>query len=233
MSQSITRKVVLLAIFVAGALSMNACMEFADPGLDEQSIQGDLTPQEPPGWLFYSDDDGMPAYDFESAIDTEIKHGGQKSACFLAVAVGKDDQARLTQYLDAGLYRSKRVRFSGYLKTNMVSGWAGLWMRVNTNSKFGYAFDDMEDRNLNGTTDWTYYEIVLDVPDTAAIIYIGGYLYGKGQVWMDDCAFEVVDESVEVTNKYRLSGGRDGISHRPRLLRDEPVNLDFEEDYIE
>ena len=223
----------LSAIFVAGALSTNTCMEFADRGLDDQSIQGDLTAQEPPGWLLYGKYDGLPAYDFVSAIDTEIKHGGQKSACFLAVAVTKDDQARLTQYFDAGLYRGKRIRFSGYLKTNMVNGWAGLWMRVNTNSKFGYAFDDMEDRYLNGTTDWTYYEIVLDVPDTAAIIYIGAHLYGRGQVWVDDCAFEVVDESVEVTDKYRLSGGRDGISHGPRLLRDEPVNLNFEEEYIE
>lgn len=227
------RSTVCSALLLVSMLVFNTCMKFADRGLDDQSIQGNLSPQEPPGWLLYGDQDGTPAYDFVSAIDTEVRHSGQKSACLLAVAVMKDDQGRLTQYFEADLYRGKRMRFSGYLKTNMVNGWTGLWMRVNTDSRYGYVFDDMEDRNLSGTTDWAYYEVVLDVPDTADIIYVGAHLFGRGQVWVDDLTFEEVDESVEVTNKYRLSGGRQGIYHRPRLLNDEPVNLDFEVEYIE
>ncbi len=219
----------MITIFVLFA-ALVSCMKFADKGLDEQSIQGDITPGTPGGWRMYGPFDGQPAYDFYHGLDQKIKHGGGASASFLAIEVTRNDQARLTQRFLADRYCGKRVRFSGYLKTYQVNEWAGLWMRVDTKSKQSYAFDDMEDRPISGTTDWARYEVVLDVPDNAVAIYLGAHLFGRGQVWMDDCAFEVVGGEVPLTNQNRLLGGHNRRYSIPKFLEDEPVNLDFEEE---
>jgi hypothetical protein len=223
-----TVRMVALALTVLGIATATGCLESMDRGLDEQSIEGDIAPVMPPGWVLFGPVDGEPAFDFVGGTDSEIKHGGLRSATFLATDVTNDDQGRLTQRFLADRYRGRRVRFSGYLKTNRVDGWAGLWMRIDTVTKIGWAFDDMEENAVSGTTDWTRYEIVLDVPADGAAIYLGAHLYGRGQVWLDDCRFEVVPEDVPATDRDRLRGGRDRTYSIPRLLEDEPVNLDFE-----
>lgn len=219
----------VLAIIALGFATATGCLKSVDRGLDEQSIEGDITPQIPAGWSLFGPVDGQPAFDFYGGYDAGIKRSGVHSVTFLAIEVTKDDQARLTQRFVADRYRGKRVRFSGYMKTNMVNGWAGLWMRVDTDTKVGWAFDDMEDLGVSGTTDWTQYQVVLDVPEDAATIYLGAHLYGRGQVWLDDCRFEVVGDDVPATDGSRYRGGRDRTFSIPPFLEDEPVNLDFEE----
>jgi len=99
-----------------------------------------------------------------------------------------------------------------------VSDWAGLWLRVDGPKSEPLAFDNMQERAIKGDTDWTKYEIVLDVPDHAAEIAFGLLLSGKGQVWMDDLKFEVVGKDVPTTGK--------GLEKETVAS---PINLDFEE----
>jgi hypothetical protein len=216
--------VMMLLVFFTG------CLERMDTGLDEQSIQGDVEPVVPPPWRLYGPVDGTPAYDFIGGLDMEIKRSGRRSACFLAVEVSNNDQARWTQRFKADKWRGKRVRFSAYLKSYKLGEWGGLWMRVDTETKQSYAFDDCEDRPLKGTTDWTLFEVVLDVPENAAVIYLGAHMFGRGQVWMDDCVFEEAGDDVNATDRYRLRGGQTRQFTIPGFLNDEPLNLGFEED---
>lgn len=228
-----TRLPVALGIVAAALAAAMGCLKSVDRGLDEESIQGNVTLKLPTGWVLFGPVDGREAFDFFGGYDEAVKRSGARSATFMAVDVSKDDQARLTQRFVADRYRGKRVRFSGFMKTNCVNGWAGLWMRVDTATKVGWAFDDMEDLAVSGTTDWAHYHVVLDVPEDAEAIYLGAHLYGRGQVWLDDCRFEVVGEDVPATDGARLRGGRDRTFSIPPFLDDEPVNLDFEEtDYL-
>jgi hypothetical protein len=220
---------IVLAAVAFGLVTATSCLKSIDRGLDEQSIEGEITPRLPPAWVLFGSIDGQEAYDFFGGVDTVVKHGGDRSVTFFAIDVTKDDHARLAQRFMADRYRGRRVRFSAYMKTNKVNGWAGLWMRIDTVEKVGWAFDDMEDFEVTGTTDWQRYEIVLDVPVEAAAVYLGAHLYGRGQVWLDDCRFEVVGDEIPVTDGNRLRGGRDRTHSLPRLMEDEPVNLDFEE----
>jgi hypothetical protein len=222
---SLIRVVVILLVFGAVA----GCLEKLDTGLDEQSIQGDIELVVPPPWRLYGPVDGSPAYEFVAGLDMQILRSGSRSACFLAVEASNDDQARWTQRFKADRWRGKRVRFAAYLKSYKVGEWAGLWMRVDTDTKQSYAFDDSEDRSLKGTTDWTLFEVVLDVPENAAIIYIGAHLFGRGQVWMDDCVFGEVGEDVSATDGHRLRGGYPRQFTISGFLNDEPLNLGFEE----
>ena len=102
-------------------------------------------------------------------------------------------------------FLGKRVRMSSMLKTQNVSNWAGLWFRIDQkDSEETLGFDNMhdgeKDRSIKGTTDWTEYEIVLDVPLNATKLAYGVLLVGTGQVWFDNIKFEVVDKSVPTTN---------------------------------
>lgn len=89
-------------------------------------------------------------------------------------------------------------------------------MRVDGPDKQVLSFDNMQDRSIRGTTGWTRYQIVLDVPDDGVNIAFGVLLGGLGQVWVSDIQFEVVSTIVPTTAL---------VTSYP----DKPVNLNFEE----
>jgi hypothetical protein len=106
----------------------------------------------------------------------------------------------LMQEFKADQFRGKRLRLTGYVKTQGVSEWAGLWVRVDGLERSSLAFDNMQDRKIEGTTDWKAYSIVLDIPDDAAVVAFGVLLAGKGQVWVDDLVFDVAGPDVASTD---------------------------------
>jgi hypothetical protein len=114
-------------------------------------------------------------------------------------------------------YISKRIRFSGYVKSKKA-GWAGLWLRVDGIGASTLSFDNMQDRPIKGTADWKKYEVVLDVPTGATNIAFGALLAGTGQIWLDNISLEIVSDSVKCTG-----------SVNNRKVNDEPTNLNFEE----
>lgn len=81
-------------------------------------------------------------------------------------------------------YNGKKITLSGYIKTeNVTNGYAGLWMRIDPK----IAFDNMNKRGVKATTEWTKYEITLEMdPNKTDQIVIGGLLVGKGKAWFDD-----------------------------------------------
>ena len=86
----------------------------------------------------------------------------------------------------------KRVKFSGYIKTeNVTNGYAGLWWRVDGASREVLAFDNMQSRGVTGTTDWTRYEIDLPVDAKATNINFGALFPGQGTAWFDDLKIEL------------------------------------------
>jgi hypothetical protein len=117
--------------------------------------------------------------------------------------------------MDAGAYQGKRVRLSGYLRsetavTDTAEGRAGLWMNVagsmpglGVGQTTMLAMDNMMDRPVLGTTGWQRYDIVLDLPPGAERIVFGAALAGPGKVWVDDMRLEVVGPDVPSTEHYR------------------------------
>jgi hypothetical protein len=93
---------------------------------------------------------------------------------------------------------------SAWAKADGVADWAGLWMRVDgpDTRKTGksLSFDNMQNQPIKGTSDWTRYEIVLDVPQATIALAFGILLEGKGEVWLDDVQFTVVGPDTPTTN---------------------------------
>ena len=61
------------------------------------------------------------------------------------------------------------------------------------------ALDNMQDRPLHGTTDWTQASIVVDVAHEATHLLFGGLLSGAGALDLSRPRFEEVGEAVPVT----------------------------------
>lgn len=115
-------------------------------------------------------------------------------------------------------FLGKRVRMSAMARTKKIKSWAGLWLRIDGPEEGkSLNFDNMQDRPLQGTSDWQRYSVVLDVPKEAIRLAYGVLLGGDGSVWIADMKMEVVDADVPTTN----------VNRERRVLPDVPVNLDF------
>jgi hypothetical protein len=172
--------------------------------------------------------------EYETIVDQATKHGGAASATIRCKEGNPSDGfGTLMQTFKAEKYRGKRLRLTGFVKSEGVADWAGLWVRVDGMEKSPLAFDNMQNRKIDGTTEWTKYSIVLDVPEDAAAIAFGLLIQGKGQVWVDDMAFDVVGPEVastgfEIEPRELDEDAKDKIKENLKSLPDEPKNLGFE-----
>lgn len=169
-----------------------------------------------PGWLIT----GTAPENYEYGLDQETFFKGTKSVSLKSRKVEMDegDFGTVMQQFKAVSYLGKRVRFSGFVKAKDVTGWGGLWMRIDSVSANTLKFDNMQNRAIKGTSDWNCYSVVLDVPENSAVISIGVLLGGDGSLWLDNARFDLVDKNVPATDV-------DISSEMPEA----PVNLTFEE----
>ena len=121
-------------------------------------------------------------------------------------------------------YQGKRLRMVAYARANNVE--QGVFsVHINGPTRVGAPERktmDMADNQANpveGTRDWSRYEVVIDVPIDAATVQCSFNLRGHGEVWLDGFRFEAVDLSVPLT------GTR--IIPPPR----QPDNLAFEQTF--
>jgi hypothetical protein len=200
--------------------------------------EGTITPT---GWNGTSN-----AY-FLIGTDTAVKYSGKASAFVKskhnetsAVSTG------LSQQIKADNYRGKRLRLDGWVKGEVNSGYAHCWMRVDDAEGEVLSFDNTLDEGNVLKPDWARFSIVLDVPEKAAVIYLGFQMVGRGQVWLDDWQLEVVGKDIASTNQVpsearqkqmqtmrtmnRAQWEQQVQAMKTRLptLPTAPVNLDFE-----
>jgi hypothetical protein len=165
----------------------------------------------PEGWLLA----GSKPANYDTGVDQQTIYNSHPSA-YLKAKSDSDGFGTLMQSFSAAQYAGKRVRFSAWVKSEGVSQWAGLWMRIDPASGGApMAFDNMQNRPIKGTSDWRKYEVVLDVNAKAGGVNFGILLAGPGAVWMNSTNLEVVGPEVPITTS--ASAAKDG-----------PVNLGFD-----
>jgi erythromycin esterase len=126
---------------------------------------------------------------YESGLDYAVTHSGGASAYVKASSDNISDRTSLSQQIFGDLYRGKRIRLTAYLRSENVTVAAGLFL----------GDDSMQGQPIAGTTDWTRYELVVDVPQDVFPTWLGLWLQGQGQVWMDDLHLEIVGKNVPLT----------------------------------
>ncbi|HXS35392.1 MAG TPA: hypothetical protein VN721_01730 [Flavipsychrobacter sp.] len=144
--------------------------------------------------------------DYKMGVD---KKAGQKGVDAITIKSEADKIkgfGALANYIKIDKYLGKRIRMTGYMRSEKVDGWAGFWLRVDdstSHDKRVLSFDNMYDKAIKETTDWTKCTLVLDVPKNGTTIVYGALLSGKGQIWFDDIKFDLVGGEVPVTRASR------------------------------
>ncbi len=203
--------------------------------------------QSPKGWSRT----GRHRENYFLTVDSKVRHGGRASATLISKNAASDEGfGSMKQEIKADDYRGKRLRYSGYVKTEIGDQHAALWMRVEADEGKILAFDNMDSRPLKKATGWKRYEIVLDVPENALFIALGALFEGKGQIWVDDLKLETVgqdtastdmhaspevkqemeeeDEEYRRTHKEEFERAVRQAKERLLTMPTRPVNFDFE-----
>jgi hypothetical protein len=136
----------------------------------------------------------------DAGIDAKVLAAGQRN---LSIACTVPVRAYLRHVFEAAPWWGKRVRLSAWLKTENVEPKTGgdeqpgAAMFLSTSGYRGTLYNAA----VTGTTDWKYYEIVIDIPAGSPSPYIpmGLSLIGKGQLWARDFRFEEVSHDTPVT----------------------------------
>jgi hypothetical protein len=97
---------------------------------------------------------------------------------------------------------------------------------VITADNYPLAYDDMQNRPIVGTTDWTQYSEVFDVGASSATILFEVLLSGPGQLWISDVRFEPVGIDVASTSLFSPTERLDPAL-TPSPSAPGPLNLDF------
>jgi hypothetical protein len=156
---------------------------------------------------------GNRAQDYQAGLLPEITYDGDRIARLrLRPAVTEPTGfGALVQRITATRYAGRRVSYRAMVKVTEVTDWAGLWLRVDGPGGT-LVIDNMQERALRGTADWTEARIVLDVAEQATVLLFGALLSGAGTVDLTRLRFEEVAETVPTTIP---------------TLPDEPQSLDF------
>lgn len=116
-----------------------------------------------------------------SARALTLLHGAQRAAEYSGEAFGI-----ATWSFPAAAARGHEVAFRGWIRTEDVTdGYAGLWWNAMHDGQ-AVAFGNLGERAPQGTTEWTEYEVRLELPEDVSEITFGAILPGSGAAWFDD-----------------------------------------------
>ncbi|MFZ4741580.1 MAG: helix-turn-helix domain-containing protein [Bacteroidales bacterium] len=154
---------------------------------------------------------------YEIGFDKTVFLTGKKSAYLESKDKKIDGFGTLMQTCDAKDFLGKRVKMTAYVKSENITSWSGMWLRVDSRmEKKSLSFDNMQDRPIKGTVNWTKCEIVLDVPLESGTLNYGFLISGCGKIWIDKVSFEIVDKlEVKPTQS--------------QTIPEKPTNIDFED----
>jgi len=195
-------------IIVATAAGLAISLAALRVAAKDQPVSSASAPQ---GWHLA----GSNPENYETGVDSQAKRIGFPIAYLKSRPSTTEGFGTLMQMFSASKYAGQRIRLSASVKADEVKDWAGLWMRVDVNSK-PFALDNMMERSIKGSVDWREYQVVLDVPKEATAVAFGILVNKSGMVWLNNVKFEIVGTDVPVTAK---PFGE---------TQTEPMNLNFE-----
>ena len=136
------------------------------------------------------------------AVDSQIVHGGKWALRIDRTEKSPSDFTSVTKVLPID-FAGTSLELRGFLRTQDVSQFAGIWMREDGDSG-PVAFDNMQSKELRGTTEWTEYSITLPLDKGAKRLFFGVLVAGVGKVWADDLRLLVDGKPIENTPRVEL-----------------------------
>ncbi len=135
-------------------------------------------------------------YPYDDVIDDTVAQSGRQSlkSHYSGPSPWTPQQGNggISREIPAAEVAGRQVRFSGYIRSEAITeGYAGLLLfAFRANGSFA-AGVDMFENGITGTTPWTRYEVVIDIPTDPQRVVLGAELTGSGTAWFDHFELEV------------------------------------------
>jgi hypothetical protein len=157
-------------------------------------------------------------------VDQTQTWGGMPSAYVKSNGATGKEFGGMMQTISSEDFTGKRVRLSGWIKTEDANDGGGhLWLRVDGQDVGrSLQFDNMDNRPVKGTSDWQEASVVLDVPANASALAYGFFVQGTGKMWVSGTKIEPVGADVPSTNMKQVTN-----PPARKALPKTPVNLGF------
>jgi len=147
----------------------------------------------PDGWELW----GSYYASYSYIVDSLVKHSGNYS---LRIEPNANDTAKNVfgcPHLAIPVeFAGKTATVKAFMKFEDAENPIGLLLRIDGDSSKMLAFDNMQQRGIKGTQDWTEYSVTVDLPQNAKTIHIGAILSGKGKLWIDDFQVSIGNKKV-------------------------------------
>lgn len=130
------------------------------------------------------------------SLDSKVLHNGKSTVRIERNANSPLQFSNLRSCVQAD-FAGKTIELRGYVRTeNVNGGFAGLWLREDGNQGM-LAIDNMQRRDLHGTTGWSEYAVTLPVEPLARRFVFGALLAGNGTVWVSNLQLLVDGKPIE------------------------------------
>ncbi|MBI4422252.1 MAG: hypothetical protein HY554_00905 [Elusimicrobia bacterium] len=140
----------------------------------------------PAGWELI----GVGRSRYEAGVDGTVSLQGRAAGCLRSGAGEPELPGVLAQTVSAELYRGRLVRYGARLAYRNVKRQVGLWIWAVGPGGRILAQEFMEDRKLQGDSDWREVEVRLRVPPEAETVVYGVRLWGAGEAWVSAMRFD-------------------------------------------
>lgn len=134
--------------------------------------------------------------DYNLKSDSTEKHSGKASLLLECIGPKAEKSFGCIAYSIPANYEGKQIELRAYMKLqNVTNGPIGLMLRID-GPNGGLQFDNMQQKNIQGTSDWKLYSVILPLPEDAKQFYIGALLIGTGKLWVDDFQLLIDGEDI-------------------------------------
>ncbi len=193
-------------LFLIVVVSAQANILYQPDNLDFEQGEPGIVPN---SWIFPS---RLAKAGYIAFVDDKIFYEGRKSVAIdnphynadTALVESNENMAAMYQSVDAFPYRNKYVKFGAWVKCKSEERDAHgqLWIvarneqRQTIISLFG-----KDDKIID--TNWHYKQIIILVPPDTDELRFGFLIEGKGRLWADDVAFEILSptDAIDETSK--------------------------------
>ena len=123
---------------------------------------------------------------YKVTADSLVRHSGRRSLRMeLLDTTGASRFACVSSTVPA-VYEGKQIELRAWVKIENVSEFMGLMLRIDNEDNDVLAFENLQQKRINGSKDWALYSVKLKLPKDAVTIFAGPILAGTGKLWIDD-----------------------------------------------
>jgi len=119
------------------------------------------------------------------AVDDRVSHDGRRTVRLARAVTTPGESSGLTR-IDPLDVAGSTIELGGFLRTQDVHGFVGLWLREDSDRPDTLAFNNMAKRALAGTNGWVEDSVTIPVHADATKLAWGALLVGDGTAWVAD-----------------------------------------------